>query len=282
MTPSTAGTVSDPNLREADFPDGTLRVLQLTDTHLYCSPSGNLLGMNTLDSFQRVIQHFRDHHWPIDLLLATGDLVHDASPEGYARMAEILSSFEVPVLCLPGNHDIPPVMREYLRAGHVHTDTVVDHGAWRFVMLDSVIPGEEGGRLERGQLDLLEKALASGDRPTLVCLHHQPVKVGSAWIDTMAIENPDPFFDIIDRHDQVRGILWGHVHQTFEARRGQVRLMASPSTCVQFTPNLDQFQVDEEPPGFRLLALLPDGRILSEVMRVENMPHGLEMASSGY
>src|SRR5210317_2008917 len=97
MTPSTAGTVSDSNLREADFPDGTLRVLQLTDTHLYCKPSGNLLGMNTLDSFQRVIQHFRDHHWPIDLLLATGDLVHDASPEGYARMAEILSSFEVPV-----------------------------------------------------------------------------------------------------------------------------------------------------------------------------------------
>ena len=90
-------------------------VLQLTDTHLYANPVGTLLGVNTLDSFQRVIAHFRDHHWPLDLLLATGDLVHDASPEGYALMADILSSFQVPVFCLPGNRDVPQAMREHLR-----------------------------------------------------------------------------------------------------------------------------------------------------------------------
>lgn len=282
MTPSTTGTGSDSNLREADFPDGTLRVLQLTDTHLYSNPIGSLLGMNTLDSFQRVIQHFHAHHWPVDLLLATGDLVHDASPEGYARMGEILSSFEVPVFCLPGNHDVPSVMHRHLGTRQVHTDTVADHGNWRFVMLDSVIPGEEGGRLDREQLSQLEQALASTDRHVLVCMHHQPIKVGSNWIDTMAIDNPGPLFEIIDRHEHVRGILWGHVHQTFEAQHDGVRLMASPSTCVQFTPKVDEFQVDEEPPGFRLLALLPDGSIRSEVVRLDKMPQGLELASSGY
>jgi Icc protein len=113
-------------------------------------------------------------------------------------------------------------------------------------------------------------------------MHHQPVKVGSSWIDTMAIENPAPLFEVIDRHEQVRGVLWGHVHQTFEGRRGHIRLMASPSTCVQFAPGMDDFQVDEEPPGFRLLALLPDGEIRSQVLRVDTMPQGLERASSGY
>jgi len=282
MTLRVTGTLPDDNLRQATFPAGTLRVLQLTDTHLYANPVGTLLGVNTLDSFRQVIQRFRDHHWPLDLLLATGDLVHDASPRGYALMGEILSGFGVPVFCLPGNHDAPEVMRTHLRAERVHTSTVVDHGGWRFVMLDSVIPGEEGGRLAPDQLEQLEDALASTKRHTLVCMHHQPVDVGSAWIDTMAIENPAPLFDIIDRHDNVRGILWGHVHQTFEARRGPVRLMASPSTCVQFTPRHDTFQVDEEPPGFRLLALLPDGGIRSEVVRVEEMPQGVELASSGY
>ncbi len=58
--------------------------------------------------------------------------------------------------------------------------------------------------------------------------------------------------------------------------------MASPSTCVQFAPRIDDFQVDEEPPGFRLLALLPDGQIRSEVVRIDEMPQGLEIASSGY
>jgi len=282
MTPSITGSSPDSNLRESRFPDGTLRVLQLTDTHLYANPVGSLLGINTLDSFQRVIQHFRDYHWPLDILLATGDLVHDASPQGYAKMGEILSSFGVPVFCLPGNHDSPTVMREHLRGEDVHSDTVADHASWRFVMLDSVIPGQEGGRLEPDQLAQLDAALASTDRHTLICMHHQPVGVGSAWIDTMAIENPDPLFQIIDRHPHVRGILWGHVHQTFEAWRGNVRLMASPSTCVQFTPNTDDFQVDEEPPGFRLLALFPDGTIRSEVVRTQELPQGLELASSGY
>lgn len=282
MTSSITGSLPDSNLRESNFPPGTLRVLQLTDTHLYANPVGTLLGMNTLDSFQRVIRHFRDYHWPLDVLLATGDLVHDASPEGYALVAQMLSGFNVPVFCLPGNHDVPPVMREHLRGQRVHTDTVMDHGAWRFVMLDSVIPGEEGGRLAADQLAQLEQALASTDRHTLVCMHHQPVNVGSAWIDTMAIDNPDPLFEIIDRYPHVRGILWGHVHQTFEARHGHVRLMASPSTCVQFAPKIDKFKIDEEPPGFRLLALLPDGTIRSEVVRLSEMPQGLEMASSGY
>ena len=274
--------MSDHDLRNTVFPAGTLRVLQLTDTHLYANPVGTLLGVNTLDSFERVVRHFRDCHWPLDLLLATGDLVHDASPQGYEKIGETLASFDVPVFCLPGNHDAPAVMREHLCADGVSTQMVHDHGDWRFVMLDTVIPGEEGGRLANEELQRLEDALASSDRHTLVCMHHQPVSIGSAWIDTMSIENPETFFQIIDRHPQVRGVLWGHVHQTFDARRNAVRLMASPSTCVQFAPHTDRFQIDAEPPGFRLLALLPDGTIRSEVVRTDGMPQGLDVASSGY
>ena len=282
MTASIIGSKPDSGLRGSHFPDGTLRVLQLTDTHLYADPVRTLLGINTLESFQHVLRHFRDAHWPLDLLLATGDLVHDASPQGYRRIARMLAEFKVPVFCLPGNHDTPAVMREHLRAGPVTTERVRDHGNWRFVMLDSVIPNAEGGHLAESELDALDEALASTGRHTLVCLHHQPVDIGSAWIDTMTVDNPKALFEVIDRHSHVRGILWGHVHQTFEATRNGVRLMASPSTCVQFAPKAEEFQVDEEPPGFRLLALMPDGTIQSEVVRIAEMPHGVELASAGY
>ena len=269
-------------LKDLALPPGTLRVLQLTDTHLYADPASALLGINTLDSFQRVIAHFRDQYWPIDLLLATGDLVHDASATGYRQLYEKLASFSVPVFCLPGNHDKPTVMHEQLSQGSVTTEPVHDLGGWRFVMLDSVIPREEGGHLGDDQLAILSKALETSTRHTLVCMHHQPVGVGSAWIDTMAIDNAAALFDVLDRHAHVRGLLWGHVHQTFEAERNGVRLMASPSTCVQFAPRVDAFKVDEEPPGFRLLALLPDGSIRSEVVRIEDLPQGLDVASAGY
>jgi Icc protein len=282
MTVKTTGSIPETNLLDEAFPPGTLKILQLTDTHIYADAVGQLLGINTLDSFQAVLRHFRETHWPLDLLLATGDLVHDASPRGYQRMAEMLSGFAVPVLSLPGNHDKPGVMQEHLQAPGVHTESVSDHGNWRFVMLDSVVPDSEGGHLRDEQLQILEEALASATQHVLVCLHHQPVNVGSAWIDTMAISNPEAFFDIIDRHDCVRGILWGHVHQTYEGERNGIRLMASPSTCVQFAPNVDDFEVDHEPPGFRILALHADGSIRSEVVRTDAMPHGLDLASSGY
>lgn len=282
MKSCNTGSPPDTNLREADLPSGTLRVLQITDTHLYADPVGTLLGINTLESFRQVIQHFRDFHWPLDLLLATGDLVHDSSPQGYALIAEMLGSFGVPVFCLPGNHDVPRQMRLHLRGKLVRTDSVIDHGDWRFVMLDSVVPGQEGGHLANKQLKLLDSALESTEQHTFICLHHQPVAIGSAWIDTMAVDNPEPFFEIIDRHNHVRGVLWGHVHQTFDVLHNKVRLMASPSTCVQFAPGVDTFQVDEEPPGFRMLALLPNGTIRSEVVRIDDMPSGLEYASPGY
>lgn len=272
----------DSGLCASHLPEGTLRALQLTDTHLYADPDGTLLGINTLASFEAVLQMVHAANWQPDLLLATGDLVHDASPNCYRQLADALAVFEVPVFCLPGNHDLPEIMHQHLRNTRVTTAPVHDHGDWRFIMLDSVIPQEPGGHLEQQQLDLLAEALADSQRHTLVCMHHQPVDVGSAWIDTMTLDNPDALFDVLDGHNQVRGLLFGHVHQTFDAMRRQMRLMASPSTCVQFMPHSDEFQVDREPPGFRLLALLPDGTIRSEVLRTADIPRGVELASTGY
>jgi 3',5'-cyclic-AMP phosphodiesterase len=282
MDASLSGSKPVAQLLSGRFPADTLRVLQVTDTHMYADPAGRLLGVNTLESFQQVVGRFRDTHWPIDLMLATGDLVHDASPTGYRRLADALASFGVPVLALPGNHDVPATMARHLTAGGVTTAPVSDYGAWRFVMLDTVVAGSERGELRQDQLRVLEQALQTAPAHVLVCMHHQPVPVGSAWIDTMAIREPGPFFEVIDRYACVRGILWGHVHQRFEGWHGPVRLMASPSTCVQFAPGEDSFQVDHEPPGFRILALHFDGRIDSTVIRADELPDGLELASSGY
>jgi len=281
MSSSNTGAYNE-DLSQHRFPPGTLKVLQITDTHLYAEPESRLLGINTLDSFRSVIEEFRQTGWPVDLVLATGDLVHDASPSGYRQLAEMLDAFGLPVYCLPGNHDQPQIMREYLVSSHVTTPQVVDRGNWRIVLLDSVIVGEVGGHLEDAQLTLLREALRDSDKPTLVTLHHQPVAVGSQWIDSMGLDNGDALLRIVDQAPQVRGVLWGHVHQTYDDMRGHIRLMASPSTCVQFAPNSDDFALDEQQPGFRLLALTPDGKVHSQVLRTLDMPLGLDLASSGY
>lgn len=61
----------------------------------------------------------------------------------------------------------------------------------------------------------------------------------------------------------------GHVHQQFEARCGQARIMGTPSTCIQFRPDCDNFELDDKSPGYRWLQLNDDGSIETGVERIE-------------
>lgn len=247
-----------------------VRVLQFTDTHLVGDPSGRQRGVVALDALRAVVRQARRD--PVDLILLTGDLVHD-DPAGYAWLRREFEG-DVPVLCIPGNHDDPQAFRRAFAAPPFQVAGHHDAGAWRLVMLDSHHPGHTGGRLTDEELRRLETALReASDRHALVVLHHHPVAMGSAWLDTIGLDEAQPFFAVIDRHPSVRGILWGHVHQALDAVHRpssndlprEVALMATPSTCVQFRPNTPDFDIDDRPPGYRRLVLHDDGRIESQV-----------------
>ncbi|HHH37984.1 MAG TPA: 3',5'-cyclic-AMP phosphodiesterase [Sedimenticola sp.] len=260
-----------------------LRIVQISDCHLYADPAGCLVGVNTQETCDQILQMAKQQLWPVDLLLATGDLVHDASPAGYRRLRTRFQALEVPVHCLPGNHDLPEVMNQHLQADRVRMDRVFQHAGWLVILLDSTIPGEERGRLSSAELSLLEQTLASHPQQhVLITFHHHATPVGSRWMDRMALDNPDDLFRVVDHHRNVRGILWGHIHQAFEGRHGEVRLMGSPSTCIQFTPRQDRFGIDPRAPGLRWLKLLTDGTILSGIQRLDSTPLALDLGSPGY
>jgi len=248
--------------------DDDLRLLQFTDPHLVAQPDGALRGVVTRASVQNVLRHARAHHWNADALLLTGDLVND-DPGGYAAVRELFGDLGKPVWCLPGNHDDAELMRRELAGAPFHVGGFQDLGAWRIVMLDSCVAGQAHGRLSAAELARLEASLAgAGDRHVLVGLHHHPVRMGSRWIDSVGLQNADEFFAVTDRHPQLRAIVWGHVHQSFEGHRKGVRLFGAPSTCAQFLPHADQFAIDPSPPGYRRLCLHADGSLETEVVRV--------------
>ncbi len=260
-----------------------LRLLQITDTHIYADPAGELLGLNTLDSCERVLAMVQAREDNADLVVATGDLTHDGSEAGYRLLRDALKKIDLPVYCLPGNHDSAATLKNLMDEGQIRTLRALEHGDWSLVFLDSTVPGSETGHLADGELEHLRHYLASHrQRPTLVCMHHQPVPVGSAWIDTMTLDNPAPFFAIIDANPQVKGVLWGHIHQPFEQQRKGVRLIGSPSTCVQFKPQSDVFTLDDTPPGYRWLELYADGAITTGIRRVDAYTSGIDMESPGY
>jgi Icc protein len=259
----------------------SFRLVQITDCHLGSEPNECLLGLNTDQSLRDVLDTIKANEKP-DMLLATGDMSNDGGEVSYARFLKILDEYfpQVPVAWLPGNHDLPENM--FAIAGHPIEESVEVNG-WNLILLDSCIPGEEGGRFPESELNRLERELmAKPDAPTAIFMHHQPVPVGSAWVDTYVIENHQAFFDITDRFEQVKLLSWGHIHQSFESQRKGVDLMATPSTCVQFEPNQDKFQVSEAMPGYRCYNLRPDGQFETSIKRIEEKAYNIDMASIGY
>jgi Icc protein len=265
-----------------DSANSSVLLVQLSDSHLFAHADDKLLGMNTRDSLQRVIERVLDEQADIDLLLASGDLSQDGSLASYQAFRQMLGQIPAPARWFPGNHDDVAVMQAAC-AGSELLQPIIDLGNWRIVLLDSSIAGAVPGFLAPEQLALLTQALQSaGTRHVLVSLHHHPVSIGCRWMEPIGLRNPEALFALLDAYPQVRAVLWGHIHQEFDQQRNAVRLLASPSTCVQFAPGSEEFQVDQEAPGYRWLRLHADGRLDTGVSRVTGIPFEVDYSVKGY
>ncbi len=247
-------------------------LLHISDTHLHAAPDSRMRGVVTQQTFAAVLAHAqRAPAWPPSAVLVTGDIVQDESRAGYERFRTTMRRLRVPVLCVPGNHDDPELMVELLNRAPFQVGGVVRLGAWSLVLLDTFLKGEDAGALGPERLEAFAAALkANAQRHVLVCMHHHPLPMGSAWLDGVGLRDSEPFLRIVDAHPQVRGVLWGHVHQTSDRVRAGVRYLSTPSTCSQFKPGSESFAIDGRPPGLRWLELHPDGRIETEVEWLAN------------
>ena len=245
--------------------------------------SGKLLGLNTEESLQLVLDLVKVEHPDQDLILATGDISQDASLASYERFNAFMEQLPVPCYWLPGNHDSADVMRQVLDSPEYISPCVITRQNWRIIMLDSSLPKAVPGELNPDDLAFLEQALQQSEGfHVMVCLHHHPVPMQSRWLDSVALKNPNDFFAIVDQYTHVKAIVWGHVHQEFEAVRNGVNLYALPSTCVQFKPNSKEFAVDDKSPGYRWFELHDDGRIDSGVSRVIGVEFEVDYSVKGY
>lgn len=263
-----------------------IKVLHLTDPHLLADPEQRFMGLDTAATLQQVLALARQSaDWPADFALVTGDCVQQASPAAYARLRHLLTPLQLPCYCLPGNHDDPALMATGLNQGLVYYQRQILAGNWQVVLLDSSIPGNAAGRLADTELLWLADKLAQqSHRFTVVVMHHQPVPVYSEWLDTMALaaDNRENLLRLLGQYPQVRLLLWGHVHQEFDGYLGSLRLLATPSTCFQFTPKSEEFSIERSPPGYRWLYLNPDGTLDTQVMRLPQVPEELDVDAGGY
>jgi Icc protein len=250
-----------------------IRVLHLTDPHLFADAESSLRGTITHSSLSQVLAHITDEQWPADLVVVTGDLIQDDSKEAYEQFRQLMTPLGLPVFCVPGNHDARELMRAAVSLDPFHYCASVRVNNWLITGIDSCLDGKADGQIDARELVRLAGILDdTSAEHVMVCLHHPPMSVGSRWLDQVGLQNSEQFLTLIAEPGKVRAALFGHVHQPFEGEHDSIRIIGTPSTCRQFTVGSDEFALDDNPPAYRKICLHADGSIENELIWVDACP----------
>lgn len=238
-------------------------VAQISDLHV--GLPGHL-AFDRIDAsacLARCVAHILGLRPRPDLVVASGDLVDLGTTAEYRRLRELLAPLPMPVYLMPGNHDDRAALRTefgdhgYLPAhGTLHYS--LDTEAMQLIMLDTVVPGADGGALGASQMKWLATKLAAArDRPVLVFMHHPPIMTGIRCMDEIALAADDiaALGALVARSAQVERISCGHVHRTVEARWNGTVVGICPSTAFQGVLGLknEGFALAAgEPPSYQL------------------------------
>ncbi|MDN2664306.1 3',5'-cyclic-AMP phosphodiesterase [Psychromonas sp. 14N.309.X.WAT.B.A12] len=264
-------------------PEGDIKLLQITDTHLFADSEKDLLGIKTVTSYDAIIKHAAKYAGQCAAVLCTGDLSQDHSAQSYVDFSDRIKTLQMPCYWLPGNHDMQEIMLPSLLAeGLAQTKQIISEH-WQIILLDSQVSGVPYGHLSDSQLSFLEQKLQQHpDKHTLIAVHHHVLPVGAAWLDQHILKNNDQFIALISKFNNVNAVLSGHVHQSFDTVKNKVRYITSPSTCVQFKPQSDDFALDDKPPGYRYLVLTKSGKIETQVERLKAGEFTTDENATGY
>jgi len=240
----------------------SLRLLQLSDCHLQPDPADSYRSINPQQNLHRMLALADD--WQPDRLVLSGDLVERAQSSVYQRLNDMLQQTGLPVLAFPGNHDDPDLLREHLQAPVFEHNNPQVHGGWQLVWIDSNVPQQPHGELDNDRLAVLsdlDPAL-----PTLLFMHHQPVAVGTPWIDRFACHDSEVLWQWLQQHEHnVRAICFGHIHHGWQGEQQigerRIPLYGAPSTSACVIPGSEKFTLDVRGPRVRWLQLADDGRL---------------------
>ncbi len=242
-----------------------VRILQLTDLHVFKDANTLLKGIPTRELLEDVVRHILANELTFDHVVITGDHTHDELPESYSAVREILTPWLDRLWQVPGNHDDRTVLRSVFGdlvrgVGQDRITFSFPAGPWLCLGLDTHVPGAVPGRIEADQIEWIRQQIALLN-PARVALfmHHPPVDVGSVWMDSIGLSGKELVKELCEAEDRIQLICCGHVHHQFSSQLGNARVFATPSTGIQFSPEGSVPTFVAAPPGYRIIELTAEG-----------------------
>jgi Icc protein len=254
-----------------------LRVAQLSDLHFSTAPGGYMLR-DTAETFSAIATDLLAD--PPDIVVVTGDIANEGKPDEYEMAGAALADLELPVYCLPGNHDFVDALHAHLPRPGIVVQRTMRIGAWLFLFGDSNaggvafsdtdgwldLPGrvhDANGSLTDHELSWLRRQLDQGGAAhAMLWIHHPPGAPGF-------FEQPDydtQIGELTDTTTPLRAVAAGHAHTGITTEVAGMPSYLCPSTgvCVDFEA------LTLMPPGYRRYEFGADGSIATDVVWLED------------
>lgn len=214
-------------------------LVQITDTHIQ-PPGERLYGrVDTGAHLRETVREINRIRPVPDLLIVTGDLVDKADEASYDHFKALVEPLEMPVYVLPGNHDEPAMMAKAFAdtpyfpvADDTFQYAVAGHD-FRLLALNSHTAGSELPELDDGQLDWLRRELAHSDSPTMIAVHHPPMKTGIEFIDMGGTGWFQGLKEVLEGRHSIHLVICGHCHTDLVGHIASVPIYMAGSVAHQ-------------------------------------------------
>lgn len=259
-------------------------IAQITDTHIV-EKNAHWLSeplTKTRERLIKVIAFLNQLDPQPEAVLLTGDASDTGTQEAYDHLKELLSPLKAPLFLIPGNHDSREEMRKafascsYMPAeGFIHY--AIEEYPVRLIGLDTHVPGEDFGRLCNERFNWLVSTLETDKKkPTLIFMHHPPVKTGTKLFDDILCLISSDFQGLIRKENHLLGILTGHYHHLCVTSCASKLCFMAPSVApVHFFahPQDDHVTALElEDPAITLHKWHGGDHMTSHVVRIKDQP----------
>ena len=226
-------------------------IAQISDTHIALdSPDAD----QRIRDFALTIADINALEPAPDVIVHTGDIVHNGRQDEYARAGATLARARAPVYVLAGNKDNRASLREafsaygYLAPDSEFIDYAIDDYPVRLIALDTLSSGSNKGdfcakRIRR----LIELIDAETTKPIAVFTHHPPFEV-TVGPDRIHFETPEIMSRLrqaLQHSGRVVAVFSGHVHRSAAGYVGSIPAIVAP--CIATT-----LRKGEYPPHMKL------------------------------
>lgn len=257
-----------------------MRILQISDFHLRGDGKLSFQVVDTA-SFLKSTKAHLEHVFALDgqkpdMIVVTGDIADSGDEKAYLMVYEALSSFNVPVYAVPGNHDRRDRMVRILKGWTIPNPQTAPFLCYavqtveaRLLFLDTLNPGSHAGHMREAELAWLDNELQSNKNvPTLIFMHHPPFITGLPAMDE-PFENREEMRTVLMKAPWAR-LCCGHMHRPIFTVWAGVPCVTAPAASMQieldFTPEGgDTFRM--ETPGY-LLHDFEDGVFNTHVCQI--------------